>query len=302
MIKIDNFIYCLINYGKIHNFIITNKCNNIDNMRKFHNYIKFQLIVEQSNKINAEYFLDIACGRGGDLQKWLNNKLNLKYILAFDNHDESIYSSITKGDSFDGAIARFKNIKKSFKGKMPYINFKKLDILDTDILHKINKLDSNKLYDVISCQFALHYFAETDKKLDHVLCTVSKKLRKGGLFIGTCTDGDLIKNILDKGNVNIPLLTLIKRIKNNYLFYIDTNAKEKNSINNLRKNYFEIQGVSSEFYLFKQILINIANKNNLELIQIKSFYDWYKNYNGIEMSPYEMIISFLNFSFIFIKK
>ena len=195
MIQIDKFIYCLVKYGKIQNFIITNKSNNIDNLRKFHNYIKQTLIVNYCMKINAKNLLDIACGRGGDLQKWLNNKLNLKYILAFDNHTESIYSSINKGDSYDGAIARFKNIKKHYKNKIPYINFQHLNILDPTILQKLNSIDSNKLYDVVSCQFALHYFSKTDFTLNNVLNIVSLKLRKGGIFIGTATDGDLIKYI-----------------------------------------------------------------------------------------------------------
>ena len=40
MSRIDKFIECIIQYGKIHNFIISEKTDNIDNLRKFHNYIK----------------------------------------------------------------------------------------------------------------------------------------------------------------------------------------------------------------------------------------------------------------------
>ena len=306
MIKIEKFIYCLIKYGKIQNFIISNESNNIENLRKFHNYIKLSLIIQYCSKTNAKSLLDIACGRGGDLQKWLNNRLNLQYILGFDNHYESIYNSTGKGDTFDGAIARFKNIKKNYPRKIPFINFQHLNILDTNILQKLNAIDSRKIYDVVSCQFALHYFAKTEEILNHVLSIVSEKLKKGGMFIGTATDGDYIKNILDNGNVNIPLLTLVKQLNSNYLFYIntenDSKSKSTTSINNLRKNYFEVQGVSSEFYLFKQTLIKLAQKNGLELVEIKSFYELYTTYNGPKMTPYEMIISFLNFSFVFIKK
>jgi mRNA (guanine-N7-)-methyltransferase len=300
---IDKFIYCIINYGKIQTFIILNKSNDIDKLRKFHNFIKLNLIIDTCSSINANSLLDIACGRGGDLQKWLNNKINLKYILAFDSHKESIYSSINRGGDFDGAISRFQNIRKNYKGKMPFINFKYLNILDKDVLYKLNQLDSNKIYDTVSCQFALHYFCKNEETLNEVLSVVSKKLRKGGLFIGTATDGDLIHNILNYGNVNIPLLTLVKQSVNNYLFYIQTKPDSKKLT---RQNYFEIQGVSSEFYLFKEQLRTLALKNNLELVEYKSFYEWYKIYKKThsfnEMSIYEMIISFLNFSFIFKKK
>lgn len=301
MIEIDKFINCIISLGKIQNFIIQNKTLQIENLRKFHNFIKLNIILDACIMFNAKNLLDIACGRGGDLQKWINNKNNLQYILAFDSHKESIFSSIRKGDTFDGAIARFQNVKQNFRGKMPYIIFKNLSILDSNILEKLNTIDSNKKYDVVSCQFALHYFCENDNTLNNVLSVISIKLRKGGLFIGTATDGDLIHKILNNGNVNIPLLSLLKKDFNNYLFYIQT---EKSKVLT-RQNYFELQGVSSEFYLFKEKLRNIALQNNLQLIQYKSFYEWYQVYKKTksfqELTIYEMVISFLNFSFIFKK-
>ena len=268
MISIDKFIDCIIKYGKIQNFIISNKNSSIENLRKFHNYIKLQLILQASHETKAKNLLDIACGRGGDLNKWL--RTNVKYVLAFDSHKESIFNSIKKGNNFDGAIARFQNIKQSYRNKMPFINFKHLDILDKSVLNKINSIDSNKIYDVVSCQFALHYFTKNDDNLNHVLNVISSKLKKDGLFIGTATDGDLINNILKYGNVNIPILTLLKREDNNYLFYIQSDTR----FDETRQNYFELQGISSEFYIFKEKLKNIALKNNLKLIEYKSFYEW----------------------------
>lgn len=305
MSKIDKFIECIIQYGKINNFIISEKTDNIDNLRKFHNYIKSNLIIDRCLNVNATSLLDIACGRGGDLQKWLNHRLKLKYILGFDSHPESIYSSIRKGDSFDGAIARFKGIKKTYSGspeKFPFINFKNLSVLDPSILLKLNTIDKNKIYDIVSCQFALHYFSQNTETLSRTLELISNKLRIGGLFIGTATDGDRIFKILQNSNVNIPLLTLMKGSEgiSNYLFYINMQSKTLT-----RQNYFELQGVSSEYYLFQEKLMNIAKVYNLELIEYKSFYDHYQGYKKDKsfkpMSIYEMIISFLNFSFTFKK-
>ena len=306
MIDIANFVNCIINYGKIHNFIISNNVNDITNLRKFHNNIKANLIIDYCKKANAKKLLDIACGRGGDLSKWLNKNLNLTYIFAFDNHKQSIYSSIKKGGDFDGAIARFLNIKndiiknKHYK-KLPFIQFSYLNMLSPNILFELNKQDSNKIYDIVSCQFALHYFSQNDIILNNVLNLVSQKLNKGGYFIGTATDGDLINNILNYGNVNIPLLQLIKKNINEYLFYINVNSQE-----NITQNYFELQGISNEFFLFKEKLKTIAIKNNLILIEYKSFYEYYKQYRNeknkiLHLSIYEMIISFLNFSFVFQK-
>lgn len=315
---IPKLINCILEIGKIQNFILNintdkNGLNSgITNLRKFHNLIKNELIIYNSINTKSKSLLDIACGRGGDIHKWIQAKLN--YIFAFDNHSESIYSEINKGSTFDGAIGRFKQIKATYKGKIPYMKFQHIDILSKDALLKINNSDSSRIYDIVSCQFAFHYFCKDASSMEHVLSIISKKLKKDGLFIGTATDGDLIYNILEQGDVNIPLLTLLKNSKEetNYYFYItETNNTLSNS--NIRKNYFEIQGVSSEFYLFKQKFKELAAKYNLELIEYKSFYDWYlllinkikpgqTGYKELQqMSIYEFIISFLNFSFIFKK-
>lgn len=305
-ISTDKIVNFIIKSGKIHNYMVSNQSNNIDSLRKFHNFIKTNLIVDNCVKLEAENLIDIACGRGGDLHKWLNYKLNLKFVLAFDNHKESIYNSRHKGDIYDGAISRFNYIKRTFskekiKSKTKtYINFQCINLLDSNTLQKLNQIDLYKKYDVVSCQFAMHYFCESDEILNNTLHIISSKLNDNGLFIGTATDGDIIRNILQSGDVNIPLLFLVKDNKNSYLFNIQT----ENSANQ-GKNYFEIQGVSSEFYLLKDKLTKLALNNNLELIQYKSFYDWYQDYKHhkhfVKMSTYEMIVSFLNFSFIFRK-
>jgi len=295
----ETYIECIINTGKIQNFILKDELENVNifNMRKFHNYIKNELIINSCKSIKAEKLLDIACGRGGDIIKWI--KSDLKFVFAFDVHKESIYCN-----DGDCAISRFNDIKKNYKSKnkKPFTRFYNLNILDKDILSKI-KYNENKInipnfngkYDVVSCQFAFHYFSKNDDDLNHLFNVISNKLKVNGLFIGTTTDGDKIKKILEIGDVNIPLLTLIKKDNNSYLFDI-------NSDDNKRKHYFELQGVSLEYYVIKEKLINIAEKYGLKMIEIKSFYDWYLNSDkSIKLSSYEMIISFLNFSFIFQK-
>ena len=51
-------------------------------------------------------------------------------------------------------------------------------------------------FDVVSCQFATHYFFENEQKLDNFVYNISQYLKKGGFFIGTCLDGHLLKKKL----------------------------------------------------------------------------------------------------------
>ena len=47
------------------------------NMRKFHNNIKKELIEKYA--FNSEKIIDLCCGKGGDIHKWI--KSNIKYVL-----------------------------------------------------------------------------------------------------------------------------------------------------------------------------------------------------------------------------
>ena len=80
--------------------------------------------------------------------------------------------------------------------------------------------------------------------------------------------------------------------------------KSKEPFNNLNKflnmNIYSIIICIEKNSLFYK-LCSFFKSNNINFNYIKSFYDWYKQYN-IKLSKYEQIISFLNFSFIFIKK
>ena len=277
----------------------------INNLRTFHNQIK-QALYFKYTKNKQLSLLDLACGKGGDIQKYL--KCQYKFILAIDNNIKSIKARYNI-DGYDGAIARWNSIKSNMNFK-PYIRFEILDLLDSNLTLKINQIDNYKKYDLISCQFALHYFSETEHTLFNFFRTISNKLKKNGVFFGTTTNGDIISNILQKGNIDLPFLKLLSNSDkiNQYLFYInETNP------NDTRKNYFQLEGISTEYLIFKNKLLEIIQhpQINLELIEFINFNEWYKfppiisnlqKYNNYPLSRNEMIISFLNFSFAFRKK
>ena len=58
--------------------------SDIDNLRKFHNWIKLQIITDAKLKTQGKSLLDVAVGRGGDIFKWVKNKrsrLSLMLVL-----------------------------------------------------------------------------------------------------------------------------------------------------------------------------------------------------------------------------
>lgn len=275
----ENLLHQILN-GNVDESLLIDQ--NISGMREFHNFIKKMLITKFAS--NKKTLLDIAVGRGGDLFKW--KFANLKIVVGFDIHNNSIME----------AKRRLKNSLNN--SKLPYTIYFEGNVLDENIHNKLYDIESkikgieNRQYDVISCQFAFHYFSNSTRDLHHVLNFISSKLHHGGYFIGTAADGDIIYNILSKKDINSNLLQLKKLEDNEYIFNISTNVGGS--------TYFDIKGESKEYYLFKDELVNCAAIYNLELIEINSFYNWYTKYNKT-MKENEGLISFLNFSFVFRK-
>ena len=69
-------------------------------IRKFHNWIKLQLILDSKRVTNGSNLLDVAVGRGGDIIKW--SKAKFKYVIGFDSDSKSIYEK----NDFDGAYKK----------------------------------------------------------------------------------------------------------------------------------------------------------------------------------------------------
>tara|TARA_B100000768_G_scaffold49240_1_gene48016 strand:+ start:8349 stop:9137 length:789 start_codon:yes stop_codon:yes gene_type:complete len=257
----------------------------LEGLRKFHNWIKMQLIFEAQRKTNGHTLLDIAVGRGGDLMKW--SKARLKYITGFDIDNKSIYEK----NDFDGAIKRYSSMKHL--PNMPRCYFWNISAIDPFALNIVNSKDNNKIYDIVSCQFSFHYFVND---IDITLNMISKKLKTNGYFIGTAADGDVISSLLSLNNGHFENDTIcLKRTDDEGMY-----SFELKSVKSSRETYFEYRGASIEYFLHKDHLIEKCKNHGLELIEIKNFSEIYDNYK-YNLTENEQICSFLNFSFVFKK-
>ena len=283
MYMLDSEILNFIIEGKLNEIQFEEEYYTLDNLRSFHNWIKLQLIFKAKNNTNGQTLLDVAVGRGGDLMKW--TKAKFKYVTVFDNDSKSIYEK----NEFDGAIKRY-NTMKSIPN-LPKVFFWNISATDPKCIDILNGKDHSKIYDVVSCQFAFHYFV---KDIDLVLKMISSKLTKNGYFIGTSTDGDLIKNNLKNGDVSNDILNIEKTSAEMYKFNL-------NSYNTESKTYFECTGASNEYFLHKDKLVAKCKEYNLEAVSIKNFHEWKLDYKGRELTRRECAASFLNFSFVFKK-
>jgi len=185
-------------------------------LRNFHNlYIKRKLILGTTKRGNTLY--DLAVGKAGDLPKWIAAKL--KFVFGVDINLDNIINRL------DGACARYLNMCKNFRtlpkalfvNANSSVNIKNGDACFSDkgkqivnAVFGVGAKDKTTLgegvynqygvaregFNVVSCQFALHYFFHNLDTLNNFLRNVNEGCAMGGYFIGTAYDGKTLFNRL----------------------------------------------------------------------------------------------------------
>jgi SAM-dependent methyltransferase len=194
-----------------------------DTMRQFHNAIKSNLIYTYANKIfnngKSKSIFDIACGRGGDIGKFYY--CNPDFYVGIDIDDQGLKSPD------DGAISRYNNFRKK-KPDFPRMYFIQADaraVLDLESQRKVlsgmdNRNESlikkffpissdeknikYQKFDVINCQFAIHYFLKDKTSWKNFKTNIKNHLKNGGYLLATCFDAhQVIKAIGQNNNYDV---------------------------------------------------------------------------------------------------
>jgi len=193
----------------------TNSDRATERMRDFHNtFVKKTLIDAVSSP--GHTLIDFACGKAGDLPKWIASKLS--FVFGIDIAKDNLENRK------NGACARYLNFKKDIK-KMPYalfvhgdssknirsgqsmLNDKAISITKTIFgtgvpntkLGPAVERQHNKGHDgfnISSVQFAIHYMFEKNVNFYNFMRNIAECTKLNGYFIGTCYDGKQIFNML----------------------------------------------------------------------------------------------------------
>lgn len=187
-------------------------------LKNFHNlYVKKNLIKSVSKR--GDILIDYACGKAGDLSKWISS--HLSFVFGIDISKDNLENKL------DGACARYLKSKRENKN-MPYalfvngnsaFNIKNGTAMLNDKAKQITKAifgygskEPEKIgkgvarqygiaqdgFNISSCQFALHYFIENPDTLQGFMKNLAECTKINGYFIGTAYDGKLVFNLLKK--------------------------------------------------------------------------------------------------------
>ncbi|KDD75388.1 hypothetical protein H632_c707p0, partial [Helicosporidium sp. ATCC 50920] len=169
-------------------------------LKYFHNSIKRALINRFAHGVDS--LLDLACGRGGDIHKWMDADI----------------ARVTGVDLSPGEIEEARKRFAETKARAPH---RRLDCcweVSSDLgladWHPQDSLSASspRLFDAATCMFAIHYFFASEDSLKQFFRNVAANLKPGGYFFGTVPDGRRVNEALrQRRDVRLPMLSLSAR-------------------------------------------------------------------------------------------
>ena len=300
-------------------------------LNDFHSFVKKDLIV--SNIGGENNVLDLGVGKGGDLNHYIEGKVNVFVGIdnIFDNLNNNengicnrIFSKSVdskENNLLTNSLMIWGNCEKILTNAdagNDELNKYYLDIIYGNL--SLDNISNSKLrqfynignvqagfgFDLVSSQFAFHYFFKNINTLENVLESISKSLKIGGKFVGTCLDGKKVFNLLkDSSKIGVDDLWSIEKKYEKSVFH-----NNENSLGYTVSIFNESIGMTIEEYLVNfDYLIQKAKEYNLELVELNSFTNLFdklssiKDYGSMKKMTQDLKdYSFLNNSFIFEKK
>ncbi len=156
-------------------------------LKAFNNFIKSVLLDEYLSRRVSELklkdrsqlvVLDICCGKGGDLQKWL--MAGVGYCVFADHASNSVKD----------ALKRFNEMTP--RGRDSRLYPAKFIVADCHTVDLTTSYGADTWFDLVSCQFSFHYCFESESRARGLLHNISTRLKPGGYFVGTLPDSNIL--------------------------------------------------------------------------------------------------------------
>jgi len=206
----------------------------------------------------AATVLDLACGKGGDLNKWRIG--GIKKIVMTDVAEVALeHCKDRYEESCSGAFSADFVVADSMKSEL------------SDLLR-----DKNIQFDLCSCQFALHYSFISEECARRFIFNATSMLRPGGYFIGTVTDATRIVKLLRRDG----------GVFKNDVCRIEYTSEKPDDFANFKiplfgaQLNFELEEVVNcpEYLAYWPLIVKILEDYGMELIYSHSFADAVQHY------------------------
>jgi mRNA (guanine-N7-)-methyltransferase len=204
-------------------------------LRKFHNEIKHALLMHFA--YGKERLIDLGCGRGGDIWKWID--VRVKNVTGLDLSDGEI----------EEAKVRFEEARqRRHSGPLPNAEFIQTDKLDMELI----PIKPQQRADVVTCMFVIHYFFISEPGCKQLFANIANFLKPDGYFICCFPDAKRVIALLDgRDRADMPSLSIARcwqgqpkcftsgytfSLKDTVTEIVHDNADESNNSNNSNSN------------------------------------------------------------------
>jgi mRNA (guanine-N7-)-methyltransferase len=157
-------------------------------MRAMNNWVKCILINEYARR--GDVVLDLACGKGGDMIKWV--KRGISRYLGVDIAQKSLQDAVERFSSNE----QCQDLQIQFvQGDLGRVSLLK-DVLHcwtrTKGWHDAIPVQENGVFNIVSMQFSLHYMFGEEERTSRFFSTLRELMSPGGTFICTTVDPNKI--------------------------------------------------------------------------------------------------------------
>jgi SAM-dependent methyltransferase len=187
-------------------------------LQRFHNQIiKSERMIKKYVK-EGQSLLDIACGKGGDMGKWIDSKVG--FVLGVDINSDNIRGAV---DSACSRYVSFKNKRNNVPDMAFMVTDAKNDIKEPSsydhdfdkvicrsvfegvdnlaeareysLLNKISGI-GQRGFDVVEMMFAIHYSFKNRDTFEGLMNNITENIKPGGIFMFNCLNGKKVRNLL----------------------------------------------------------------------------------------------------------
>ena len=179
----------------------------IYHLRNLNNWVKTNFInksVEMlfsRKKSRPIKVLDVCCGMGGDLLKWFKIQTGLEKYVGVDIAMNSVKELVQRCHG----QRDYKKVSKVICGDMGSQSLVQSELSvhtwedsynPKGTWKKAIPLTESDKFDIASCQFAIHYMFQSEKKAEHFFSEISRHLAPNGLLIASTMDCRVISKLV----------------------------------------------------------------------------------------------------------
>ena len=272
------------------------------NLRGFHNRVKEYQYMQYVVPTNTLF--ELAVGRAGDLHKWIKTKASL--VMGIDTSTGSF--SLPKG----GACVRYLNEKRKGTRNLPKALFAEGDMTkpfeeqastylsmvfgnEPATTPYIQLFKDVKMWDVMACQFAIHYACSDEETFKVFIANV--KNHCASVLFGTCLDGKSVYSLL-VGKDRYVLRSggrMFAQIEKKY----EAEEWTPEFGQTIDVTLESTERAQTEYLVPFERIVELFGEAGFDLLETKMFSDLYSSQTGISLDESQQEYSFLHRTFAF---